>query len=499
MANIESQLTTIKSAAGGEDVREAIIGALRNINNDVPADMSNPVQITEDMPLNSDLIKPLNPPKLVSQIYIKQAGSGGKTTRLVEATITENGEYPTSDKDDGGGSYDPDKENRYYSKVTVKVPQLANAVLDLEEPITENGTYSAPADWGVDGLRTFTVNVNAATGDGPFQVEFYDKIASDPTASVIQTQIVGKNGNAEFKPPYPTSAAGSFSGWSPNPVNVSRDLKCYPIFGQIIIDPTDIHDDWPVICQRRGAGYPLGSHKLLAYGATFTADEVKTWCPGYTGGDVALNISMNMYKVGEGEGVSHSSWIGSGVWLGSIPGIMPGGNNNSWYMQFQNGIGLRQFLNTAFFNHMDSMFKNNIVQVAKTSLYRDMPMPTTDLIWVPNTSEIGTWQTKLDPSQTYYDFANGITWENSDYVRICNLLDASSVKYVRDNLNNDRNFPTLFDTNIQGTATLDFMGLRDHNSYNGRDMKTYRVNQNGVIIDYGVIGEPSSFNIGFCL
>ena len=131
MANIESKLTTIKSAAGGEDVREAIIGALRDINNDVPADMSNPVQIKEDMPINSDLIKPLNPPQLVSQIYIKQAGSGGKSTKLVEATITENGTYPTADKDDGGGSYDPDKENRYYSKVTVKVPQLANAVLDL--------------------------------------------------------------------------------------------------------------------------------------------------------------------------------------------------------------------------------------------------------------------------------------------------------------------------------------------------------------------------------
>ena len=117
MANIESKLTTIKSASGGEDVRDAIIGALRDINNDVPADMSNPVQIVEDMPQGTDLTIPLNPPKLVSQILIKQPGSGGKSTTLNDITITENGEYPTDDE-----GYDPDEENRYYKKVTVKVP-----------------------------------------------------------------------------------------------------------------------------------------------------------------------------------------------------------------------------------------------------------------------------------------------------------------------------------------------------------------------------------------
>ena len=497
MANIESKLTTIKSASGGEDVRDAIIGALRDINNDVPADMSNPVQKEYNMPQGSDLTVPINPPELISQIIVRQPGSGGKSTRLVEATITENGTYPTSDKDDGGGSYDPDEETRYYNKVTVKVPQLANAVMDLEEEITQNGTYSAPADWGVDGLRTFTVNVSGASGDGPFTVEFYDKPASDPTASVIQTQIVGKNGNAEFKPPYPTSAAGSFSGWSPNPVNVTRDLKCYPIFSQIIIDPTDISDDWAVICQKRGSGYPLGSHKILAYGATFTANEVKAWYPSYSGGDITLNIVMNMYKVGEGEGVSHSSWIGSAVYLGDIPGIYPGGSSNSWYEQFQNGIGLRQFLNTAFFNHMDSMFTSNIVPVSKTSYYNGLPATSSDSIWIPNTSEIGTWQTKLDPSQTYYDFADGLTWETSEYVSMCNIMDASSTKYVRDNLNNDRSFPTLFDMNYLGTGYQNFCSLRDYNG--GRDVKCYRVRQDSLILNYSTYDPNGMVNIGFCL
>ena len=38
MADISSKLDKIKSAERGEDVRDAIIGALRDINNDVPAD-----------------------------------------------------------------------------------------------------------------------------------------------------------------------------------------------------------------------------------------------------------------------------------------------------------------------------------------------------------------------------------------------------------------------------------------------------------------------------
>ena len=95
MADISSKLDKIKSAERGEDVRDAIIGALRDINNDVPADMSNPERVTADMPGSSDLTIPFNPPKLVSEIYVRQAGSGGKSTTLKDITITENGEYPT--------------------------------------------------------------------------------------------------------------------------------------------------------------------------------------------------------------------------------------------------------------------------------------------------------------------------------------------------------------------------------------------------------------------
>lgn len=497
MANIESQLTTIRSAAGGEDVREAIIGALRDINNDVPADMSNPVQIKEDMPLNSDLTIPLNPPKLVSQIYIKQAGSGGKTTRLVEATITENGEYPTSDKDDGGGSYDPNKENRYYSKVSVKVPQLANAIEMETVEITQNGLYNA-TEWGVDGLRSINVNVSGATGDGPFQVEFYDKEQTDPTAKAIYTELVPKGGNAEFKGTKPTSSIGPLTGWNPSPINVTRDMKCYPQFGQVIIDPTEIMDKWDVICANKGQGYPLGSHKILAYGATFSAAEVKTWNPDYTGGDLAFNTYMMMYKVGEGEGNSHSSWISTGVRYTDASLV----NIDPWVKDDSN---VRKFMQV-FFNHMADIFKNSIIPVTKYSLSdAGVAVPTQDAIWIPNSSEIGTYQTKGD-GETQYDFTDGNSWAGA-YVDAIAVLDSISTKYVRDFLNNDRNYPMTFANTYNGSGGIGYpIVLRDWHIWNVTAQYNkpafYRRYYN--LIQYQMVDETQydaygNFSIGFCL
>lgn len=486
MADISSKLDKIKSAERGEDVRDAIIGALRDINNDVPADMSNPERVTADMPGGSDLTIPFNPPKLVSEIYVRQAGSGGKSTTLKDITIIENGEYPTDEED-----YDSSTENRYYKKVKVKVPQLANQIEMDEVVIEQNGTYSA-TEWGVDGLRTITVNVQSAAGDGPFQVEFYDKVVTDPTAAVIGTQLVAKGGSAEYTGQYPTSPLGPFTGWDPSPVNITRDMKCYPKFGQIIIDPTEITDDWTVICQKRGVGYPLGSHKLLAYGATFTPDEIKVLKPSYDGDSVAYNIYMMMYKVGEGEGNSLSSWLSSTVSMSPIPYE----NNVPWMNQGTSG--LRNFLNGPFYNHMSDIFKNSITSVQKYSLNEaGVAIPTQDRIWVPGTSEIGTYQTRNDNDQEY-DFAGG-SWSGT-YVNYINTLDAVSKKYVRDYLNNDRNFVMAFLKGYNGTVYYDQpVSLRDAKS--GRSDISMIYNQSSFYnaIRYGDAWYYTRFNLGFCL
>lgn len=489
MADISSKLDKIKSAERGEDVRDAIIGALRDINNDVPADMSNPERVTADMPGNSDLTIPFNPPKLVSEIYVRQAGSGGKSTTLKDITITENGEYPTDEED-----YDSSTENRYYKKVKVDVPQLANKIEMDEVVIEQNGTYSA-TEWGVDGLRTITVNVQGAAGDGPFQVEFYDKVQTDPTAAVIYTELVPKGGTAEFHGTTPTSEIGPLLGWNPSPVNVTRDLKCYPKFGQIVIDPTEISDDWTVICANGGQSYPLGSHKLLAYGATFTADEVRTWYPGYTGRNVQFNIYMMMYKVAEGEGNSHSSWLSSKIVVDSINIILPHSGYGGWTVENASS-SLRKFLNGAFFNHMADIFKNAIVPVIKYSIDRNgIAVPTEDRVWAPGISEIGTYKTR--PGENYnWDFTNDWS-DTSSYMKLLEKTDSISKKYVRDYLNNDRNFDIAFLYDYRGTSGL---GFQRYSYLRDTDNRSYPYTfRNNTAIELNVQTAIDDFNIGFCL
>ena len=436
MANIESKLTTIRTAAGGEDVRDAIIGALRDINNDVPADMSNPKQKEYNMPQGSDLTVPINPPELISQIIVRQPNSGGKSTTLQDITITENGEYPADDP-----SYDPNKENRYYDKVTVKVPQLANAVLDLEEEITQNGTYSAPADWGVDGLRTFTVNVNAATGDGPFKVEFY---GPDKT-SILNTQLIPLGGTAQFTALDGTTYQGQyFKGWNPSPVNVTRDMKCYPIYGDVIITPGSIEDDWSVIVMDGGAHYPIGSYKSLLLNAGIDiVTEMSAWeCiqGGWTiSGGHMNSIVMDMVKVAEGESGSKSTWISTGIctfyhnpddWRSFDNSNILGPRIPAWNVdpgvQDWGSSWLRHYLNDDFINDMPDALKNNIktvtkyytgrsvTRVSKNNSYAKVEKSSLDKIWVPSIKELYTRisaiPTDIGTDVKPYSESNGIDY-----------------------------------------------------------------------------------------
>ncbi len=490
MADIGSKLDKIRNAERGEEVREAIINALQDINNDVPADMSNPEHYTGNMSPGSDYSDTLNPPRLISSIYVTQPNTGGKHMNLATIEIKDNGEYP---KDDPDESYDPDEEIRYYKKVIVKVPTLANKVLDLEEPITANGTYSA-FDWGADGIRTFTVNVQGATGDGPFEVDFYDKPITDPTAKVIETQFVAKGGSAQAVKTPPTSDIGVFTGWNPSPMVVNNDMKCYPVFGKIIVDPTEIQDTWDVIVSKKGVGYPLGSHSVLAYGATFTADEIKTWYPNYTGNGEELNFYMMMYKVGEGEGNSHSTWLSSAI---DINGWINHVIDWTAYTSWSDGQ-LRNFLNSGLFNHMSSIFKNNIVPVTKYSIIQDGTMrPSQDSVWIPGTSEIGTYQTTPTENPNY-DFVGSTSWEGN-YVNNIGRLDSISTKYIRDYLNNDRNFVYKFLHNHldQQYGSLVPLRLRDISSIG---YFFYREDTNNTIpLIYGNSWTCNYINIGFCL
>lgn len=406
MADIDGYLKQIKSAESGETVRDAIANCLRDINRDVPMveeDWEGYMPDTTDLTLSGHY----------KSVHVMHNPSSGKTTKLTTLHVTEN------------DTYEPEDENEYYNKVVVEVDQSPYTIKEEAVEITENGTYYAKEDFGVNGLAEIHVNVYAAVGDGPFLVEFYDKVQTDPSAKVIQTVSVPGGGTAQFDPVdgYPVSPMGqSFVGWNPSPINVTRNMKCYPNFRQKTITVGEIEDGWDIICANKGEPYPLGSYKSLSYGAQITKKEIIKSFEPYTclasairdpeideDDYIGMTFDFLCIKVAEGEDGTKSTWITSpmavrnpekngtvqyGTEYHNLKGIINLAQGNGLALLDYRSYGGRGFLNGPFFAHMSDMFKNAIKPVTKYTQYTmrsSAPWEvdaTQEAIWVPSVKEI---------------------------------------------------------------------------------------------------------------
>lgn len=368
MANIQGYLDNIRSAASGETVRDSIISCLNLINNDNPTTIK-PINITANGTYTSQTGFAYNP------VTVNVPTGAASNLNYEEIEITENGEY------------EPEDEDTVFSKVTVDVPQFAKDLMETKE-ITQNGEYEAFLD-GYDGYAKVVIKVDEQTGEGPFTVIFYD---SDKTKK-LQTVQVDKYANAVFNPSngYPTPPVGqTFCGWEPNPVNVTRDMNCYPNFQQTSIIVGEIADDWSVICGKAGSGYSLGSYKSLPFGANITEAEIQAVDPSWAFGDLNLNFTGIALKVAEGEGGTTSSWL----WQIFEPNLFNNIREPDRYFHSWPGSRMIQFLNIVLFGHMSDIFKSSIKPVIKytqNSTSNHVPynvVPEQNYIWVPSVKEM---------------------------------------------------------------------------------------------------------------
>ena len=398
MADISSQIDTIRRSDRGENVRDAITSALQAINNDTP--YPDPESLVIQMQTGSDYHQTGGP---WDEVTVLQPGSGGKTTELKELIVSDNNTEWPRDED----NYDPDKQQIYYSKVKVKVNQLANDVLMEPVTITQNGEYSA-TEWGVDGLRNIIVDIQGAASDGPFTVEFYNKPIGDPSGVVIHIELVAKGGSATCRDLDGTydSVGNGFKGWSPSPSNVTRDMKCYPTYGDVVITPGSIEDDWSVIALDGGAHYPLQSHKSVNWAFQTPAITVGTYC-GTTIDIPAGNVSMQLdfYKVAEGESGSHSTWLSdnhitvTGINVNASAHNGQGPNTDWW-----GNSPIKQWLNNALIAGFPDALKYAIKEVTKTSIHYVngvwIDETSTDRIWIPSAKEYQAMYEALIPTSS---------------------------------------------------------------------------------------------------
>lgn len=256
------------------------------------------------------------------------------------------------------------------------------------------------------------INKAIPSTGGPYMVRFYDD-----NGNLIQTDAdVPQYGTAHCTLLDGTIVDGLyFKGWNPSPSNVTRNLDCYPVRGDYIINVNETHDSWETICADAGAHYPLGTYKNLVldvyyddyYNAYHVQDGVTgTYKKIRLSNDVLGNkrmylqeannqlphsiiasVACDMVKVAEGEDGSTSTWISTGALQMFRPNIyvtvtddieqFVGGWANYhdsaglinfgdiWCTDYSD-CGMRYLLETLLMRSIPSVLQRNIKEVTKT-------------------------------------------------------------------------------------------------------------------------------------
>ena len=188
-----------------------------------------------------------------------------------------------------------DDEALGYSEVTVDVTGKLGTLDEDIDPINSQYTFLASDD-GLYGYDKVVINI--VESQGPFTVEFWD--------GSTRLQIVNDiyRGQTAVCTNIPTPAEGKmFVGWSPDPVNVISNLKCYAQWDDATIYPpgSEVQETWDQIGKNGGVNIQPGAYKTLYHDAF-----------DYNGTHYSAG-SFKMYKIYEGENGSTSTWVSEGL------------------------------------------------------------------------------------------------------------------------------------------------------------------------------------------
>ena len=306
-----------------------------------------------------------------------------------EKTINKVGVYKASDDDVDG-----------YSKVTVDVSTSLTTKTVTSEDLPETPTAKTfkASDEGDDkvGYSQFTVDVSGTVGEkqpiqvdptqfgveqvyeakddglygyskitirlvespGPFRVRFYNG-----TTLLEEHDNVMRNQTVHYGTAYPsgptpenfTPEGKRFTGWNPDPLNVTTNLDCYAQFedAEDIVNPGGtVTQSWSEILANGGADVPLGGTKKIYYGSY-----------EYNGMSIAGG-NLTMQKVYIGESGSTSTWLSTDSLLIKKDGGYPYYADGKQHQDIHNTrIGwaesdLRRFLNGSFIAAIENCADN---------------------------------------------------------------------------------------------------------------------------------------------
>ena len=534
MANIDYELSVIKGDAKtglggrGEDVRQAIVDAIKKIYND-----------REYQPTTKKFTHNTGPEGETGGPWDKvivQVEGGTDIDNIDDASghpITDNGYYTIKDLINLGIVDNPNCIG--IDGLTVAVGQTTGQFGEIN--ITENGVYDPLLD-GYDGYSKVYVNVLGGERKDFYPVRFYDG------NRLIETNTQVPYGGNAVCTKLDKLSGSVFTGWNPNPINVNRDMNCYAVYSSpgssAYGDYTEtIYDSWSQIITKVKSGtraYEPGTTKFLIL-------------KGFGGAQYILNMMLMGYNMDENEngGNAYTTWInvnpnicvfednagpstdqnyifgkystapqsptqclsecgGTTIWWGNslaraifnadpsdIVFKTAGSNNDLTYFNNLSNLGL--LLPTVIDKAAGTELFRNIVKVKKYSYQRTFPVDsatpydlknklTLDKIWIPSTRELCYPLHNGSPNIPTQMCTLGNSYGNPNFLTYSIYVNNHSnmAFLTRDNSN-------FAKTGGQGkVVNASYMVTTDAGNAGKGFIASYTANFYG-----------SNFNIGFCL
>ena len=412
----------IRTATGGDQVRDAIINCMTEINKD------------SKYKVKSKIISG----KLSDKGHGTYTAPAGEVWKDVTLDITtDSGEEVPTTTQAYDLHVDINTENKVWKAeeehgkgarwgdVTVDIDlsqayggdNIKDNIVITTENLDDTGTYSANQD-GYDAFRSITFsNVDPVSSKGGYIGE--GGVAMYPITFVDSdgTYIGKKDFPNNTAYDYPISdelknkhAGMNFKGWSGSG-RATREDTVKASWGSPSIDINEISDDWSKILAD-SSDYPIGSYKSIIIEKDVPYSMDKQLFPNDedipTTGSYHYSLSCFMMKVAEGEAGSRSTWLsclpqlrhygekGSSSWtatnmlipgycqsLSNRPGDDPWGESNG--RKWLNGTFLNYILPQAQFSGIKPVTKWYKIRNSSSDLFNQSCI---DSIWLPSVKEM---------------------------------------------------------------------------------------------------------------
>lgn len=444
MADISNYLQVIAEATSGEDVRDAIVSCMNEINKDTAFTVTNKVIRENLSQMNKTYSAPSGQVWKQVTLDITDDSSGEKvnngSSNVIDLEVNNSTENGTKNAKEMYG------ENAVWGDVIVNIDHSGDweGISDNEVISTndlDNGTWHAETR-GLTAVKSITfsdaksVTQRGGTigpgGVAQFPVVFYnDKNKSSVNEKLTVPQ--GSDASLYKVQPNPTDTMGGlpFAGWSPSTQNIQEAMEFIPVFKAGTHGEGEYAEDWTAIVANRGQKMAIGQYKNVTFpivrtnvsGATLYS-EIKNSggtpyhfdvhdSREYLDGAYYSPVSINFMKVAEENGgstfLATKAIATSGAQL--IPlhtdDVMPptGVSDDGGWDHWDSGYA-KQWLDKCILPLFPTALKQGIKSVTKstkganTALERtthnqddgtSLMRTSTHRLWVPSIAEVASF------------------------------------------------------------------------------------------------------------